>query len=611
MLSLHLNDQPLDIDPDTAVNITLHNPAFDEAGVARIYNFPVKLPLTPHNVALMDHLHRIDSRARASTMPQDIRLGGILWARGVVGFSEVTDKLAEAVFRNRDFDVLAKLQDIKLRELMPVIPIPQTQRTRYVLTPGGGPNWLITINDVLYTAGGLGVAKPDAMNDLVADINAVYPLAASYNPGTDEFILSTLADPFVISFSVTSFTLVSEQTLSDAREKNIQAYITAASAGTAPVAFPMIYAPQFYGSRAFAWRFFINHMIDGDFLTNGYGIEYGWDTTYVPFVRLRYALDAIATAAGLDAILFDIDAETANDLNDLLIWNNVTLDNVRLEAGVTEDSTGEKNGFLTEINLANHVPDYTAAELIERIRKFFNLHLRYEQNTLYLRKNRDQSSAAPVDWSAISSPAYKRTTAQGSGVTLSFDDTTPAKAFPEHDPYIVGAGENSLVLPARPLHDRILPVFEVANKRILCAAIEDYQGTSEPLDLENEDLTLRLFFDQGIQFGEDDIEYWMASVGTEDYHGDPIGVLSLAFDGEYGLYPNFWQGWTQYLFSPTITRVTALSLAQLLDLQDWRLPLVYIYSPHGAALSIVERVQVKVSTQGIAQASVEYRKFEP
>lgn len=542
-------------------------------------------------------------------MDQDIFLAGLPFESGRVLIEHHTDRTSELIFQNEDLSNIDKLGKINIRALLGTIDIPQTETTTYVLTPGPGPNWAITINGTLYTAGGLGVPVADAMNDLADDINVDYPGVASYSVGDDEFTLITTAEEFVVSFSTPDFTLVTEQTLSDARELNLQAYIDTAAAGNEPVAFPVVFAPDFY-PRNFYFRFYINHRIDGNYLTNGYGVEYGWKTTYVPFVRLRHVLDLIATELGIDDIVFDIPTAQAADLNSLLIYNTLSLDQLRLENSVVHGEE-EKNGFATSITLADHVPDYTAAELLDRIKGTFNLNLRFERNKLFLRKNLQQTINPAQDWTSIINPRYERSTNEGGGVVLMFEEDSDTPWSPTHDNYTVGDGSNDFTLPSRPLHDRTLSLFESNNERWKVAAIEGQTGTSVPLDLETEQQTLRLFFDRGQQTNEAGRSYWMGSTSTTNYSGGSTGGISLDLGSSTGLYDNFWRGWTQLLFSPTITRITTLSVEHLLSLRNWVKTQIYAHHPEGATTAIIERVQVKVSTKGIGQAKVEYRKFEP
>lgn len=611
MLALRINNTDLlDLDPATALSVTLANPALDPQGIARTYSYPIRIPLTPANRVALQHQNRLDSRSRSSYIPQDISLDGIPFETGRAYIEEHTDRHSEITFQNADLTSIDALANIKIRDLLGVIAIPQTEKTRYVLTAAGGPNFLITINGTLYSAGGLGVSRADALNALAAAINADYPGIASYNVGLDQFILTTDAETFVVSYSVADFSLVSEQTLSDAREKNLQAYITAAaSAGTYPVAFPVVYAPEFY-PRPLDYRFYINHRIDNTYLTNGYGIAFGWATTYVPFVRLRYILDLIAAELGIADIIFDLPTEQADDLNSILIYNNVTLDNLRRENSLVH-GIEEKNGFRTSINLPDHVPDYTAAELLDALKGYFNLHLRFERNRLFFRPNLRQTTSPARNFTSITNPAYQRTTNPGGGVTLTFAADTSLRWSPTHDDVVVGDGTNRHILPAQPLHDRRLPLFEQANEYWQVAAIEAQTGTSAPLDLETENLTLRIFYDRGQQANETGKIYWMGSTEITDYDDNPLGAVRLALEGTAGIYATFWRGWTQLLFSPVITRITALSLAQLIDLRTWTNTLVNIHHPEGETLAVVERVQVKITTTGLAQAKVEYRKFEP
>lgn len=610
MLSLRINNADhLEITSNNTLSITLANPAFDTERIARNYSYPQRLSLTPQNREALNHQHRLDTRTRLDEVPAEVLLDDQLFDRGRALIKQHTDKATNLVFQNDDLSQITGLSEIKIRDLLGTIEIPQIESTLYVLRPGNGPNYLLTINDVLYTGGGLGVTVTDAMNQLANNINSDYPNIAQYYAGPDEFILTTDEETFGISFVENSFTLLTEQTLSDAREINLQNYVTTASAGNEPVAFPVVYAPQFY-PRNFRWRFYLNHRIDGNYLTNGYDTEFGWATTYVPFVRLRYILDQIANAAGIDSIVFDLPTEQAADLDSLLIYNNVTLDQLRLENSV-QFGEKEKNGFKTSITLANHVPDYTATELLQRISGYFNLNLRFERGVLHLRPNLRQVVEPAKDWTTITDPGYERTTTAGGGVIMTFEEDTDTPWVPTHSDYVVGDGTNTHLLPARPLHDRSTLLFESNNEGWKTAAIEGQTGTSEPLDLETENLTLRLFYDRGQQNNQEGRPYWMGSSGITDYDDNIIGDVDLALDGDNGIYTTFWRGWTQLLFSPTITRVTSLTIDQLIELKQWISTKVYIYHPEGAALAVVEKVQFKVSTKGIGKAKIEYRKFEP
>ncbi|MEL6968640.1 MAG: hypothetical protein AAFO02_00615 [Bacteroidota bacterium] len=610
MLAVRINNKDyLDLPTGTTLSLTLHNPAFDTQGIARTYSYPIRIPLSDHNRKVLDHQHRLDSRSRKNELPQEISLSGLPFESGRVLIEEHTNSDSELVFQNEDLSSIDKLGKINIRDLLGTIDIPQTEVTKYILLGGPGPNFQITINDTLYTSGGLGVPRTTALLDLATAVNVDYPGVAEYNVSADEFRLITTEETFVVSYSAPDFTLISEQTLSDAREINLQAYITTAAGGAEPVAFPVVFAPDFY-PRSFRYRFYLNHRIDGNYLTNGYGVEFGWATTYVPFVRLRHLLDLIATEIGINDIIFDIPTAEAADLDSLLIYNNRSLDNLRLENSVVFGEK-EKNGFATTITLSDHVPDYTAAELLERITGYFNLNLRFERGNLYLRKNLQQTISPPKDWTSITNPSFQRTTNAGGGVVLQFEEDTDDAFSPMHDNYTVGDGSNNYILPARPLHDRIVSLFESNNERWKVAAITGQTGTSVPLDLETENQTLRLFFDRGQQNNEAGRSYWMGSTEATNYSGGSTGAISLDFASSTGIYPNYWQGWTQLLFSPTITRITALSVEQILALRRWVKTKVFIYHHEGSTTSVVERVQVKISSQGLGQAKVEYRKFEP
>ena len=610
MLNLRINNADyLDLEAETAISFTLINPAFDARGVARTFTYPVTIPLTERTLQHIKHANRLDTQTRQKYLPADVQLDGNDFEQGRALVQEYTDQEMQIAFQNDSLSQLDGLNRIKLRDLLGTINIPQTTQARLALTPGAGPNFSITINGNLYTSGGLGIDRIVAINDLVQDILDDYPGTVQYDSVNDLMIFTVEEGPYGVQFTVTNFTENDRTTNADAQEQNLQAYITAAAAGNEPVAFPVVYAPQFY-PRNLRFRRYINHRIGGVYLTNDTDTEFGWLTTYVPYVRLRYILDQLAAELGITDIVFDLPTAEAADLNDLLIYNNVSLDELQYDIFIPEGYSTEKNGFKTTINLADHVPDYTADELLNRLRQSFNLHIAFERNRLFLRKNIDQVTQSPEDWTQRTDPAYQRTTNEGGGVRLQFAEDT-SKNTAVHDAYDIGDASNEYTLPFRPLHDRTIPLFESGNARWKIVAIEEQSGTSEPLDLETENQTLRLFFDRGQQPNENDDLYWQGSIEATNYDGDSIGALSLALAPTNGLYATFWRGWTQFLFSPTITRVTSLNLGMLLLLRKWRNPHVYIYHHDGAVRCVVERVQLNLSRKGMSRAKIDYRKFEP
>jgi len=451
------------------------------------------------------------------------------------------------------------------------------------------------------------------MVELVGEINADYPSTAFYDNIDDELQFTTDLEDFDISLGLlANWDIVTERQLSEARENNLQSFIsTAASTPHDAVAFPVVYNTSFYGQQNRRWRNYINWRLDDTYVDNQHYVgEQVWEVTYVPYVRLRYLLDLISTEAGLDDIVFDLSATEAAEMEKLLLYNNYPLDRIHTEVVLTDGlGTSFRNGFVTEIDLKNHVPDYTAKELLERIAGGFNLHFRWRNNTLYLVKNVSQLSQQAVDYTNHTSPPYERSPVEGNGVTLKFTPTDDPPLSPQLEDYAVGDGSNEVVLPFRPLYERsIFNFFDDDRSEWKIASIQQ-KGSSPAYEQETELATLRIFFDHGEQEDADGDTYWMGSPDNLAYDDSNIGTFSLDFTGSPGLFATFWKGWTRVMFSPVITRTCRLSIAQLLSIAGWSEVFTYIYHPQGSTRAVIRRVQFKVSTKGIGQAEVEFQQY--
>lgn len=610
MLALQIDAEWIDLAPDAAMNITINNPAFDPQRIGRAYSYPIRIQHTQRNLFITKHQHRLDSRGRQQYLSAKAYIKDQLFQEGRVLLEEATSKFTEAIFQNFDISRLETLADIEIRSLMPTISITQTERATYKLTPGSGPVYQITINDTLYQEGALGVPKNTALAGLASDINADYPGTALYNAIDDLFELRTTEDEFNISFAATMFTLFSEQTLADARQLNLEAYIdSVVGDSAAPVAFPVVYVPKLYSNQNFRFQGYANWRLNSGYLDNGHYDKLLWETTYIPFVKLRYVLDQVASTAGLDDIIFSLPADQQADMDSLLIWNNYTLDEVRLENNLEANGLDlYKNGFKTAINLAEHVPDYTAEELLQRLASSCNLHFKYENNKLYLVPNRQQIAQAELDWTSYTQPEYERTFTDGDGVTISFEEDIDDPFETQFDNFTIGDGNNELELPFRPIHASSRPNFNNSGHRWKTATVEQ-KGSTDALEMETEQLTLRLFFDRGQQQDENGDTYWLGSYDNTDYDGASTGAFSLDFPGEAGLYNTFWKDWAVLIFSPLITRLIQLPVSELLQAKKWQRTKVYIYDNQGATLAVILRIQFTASTNRLGLAKVEMQKL--
>ena len=602
MLELRIDNKPFDLQAKSAMNLRLQNPALDTESLGRAYSYPFRVPHSPRNLRNLQHRHRLDATQNLQFESAEVRLAGVPFLQGRAKTEEHSNEQTEVTFQNNDLSSLEALDEIEIRSLVGTVAIPQLLDAEIVLTPGAGPVYQFYINDKLYQAGGLGVPKIDAMIELVGEINADYPGVAFYSNIADTLTLTYQEEDFVVQYLNTNYTLESQRTLAQAREYNIQAFIAGAqTTPRADMAFPVSYERQHYGSLNQRWSGYFNYRLGGNFENNPHFEAPYFRYSYKPLVRLRYILDLIATEAGITDIVWDVPTALQEDLEDLLIYNNYALDDVLFEQVLEENANLYMLAPHTEINLANHIPDYTAKELLQRLAQFFNMHFRFQDNRLYFRRNLDQLSAGPQDWTRYTDPNYDRTATEGGGVTLQFEADIDEPFEDQGDPEVVADGSNPITLPAAPVYYREINNTFADPSGIWTVATIEQRGSSPAYELENEQETLRLLFENGSDFDSEDREYEKAT---------PIGkAFDLIFITEdRSLYDTWWKGWTDFLFSPVITRLCWLPISEVLRLSTWEKAFVKIYHPDGECLALIRSAQIRAGTDGISAAKIEFQR---
>lgn len=602
MLELRIADKPYDLQAKSAMNLRLQNPALDTESLGRAYSYPFKVPHSPRNVSNLKHRHRLDATQNLQFQDAEIRLAGVPFLRGRAKTEEHSNESTEVTFQNNDLSSLEALDDINIRDVVGTIDIPQTQTAEIVLTPGAGPVYQFFINEQLYQAGGLGVDKIDAMIELVSEINADYPGVAFYSNLNDTLTLTFDEEEFIVQYLAGNYALESQTTLAQAREDNIQAFISSVEATPRDdIAFPVLYEDDAYGNLNQRWANYYNWRLDGEYFDNPHFEAPYFRVSYKPLVRLRHVLDQVAAEAGITEIIFDVPAALQADLETLLIYNNYALDDVRFEQVLAENGNRYMLAPHTSINLANHLPDYTAKELLQRIAGFFNLHFRFQDNRLYLRRNLDQLAEGPQDWTRFTDLSYERSATEGGGVTLEYEEDIDTPFGGQDAPKVVGDGSNTITLPAAPLYSR-KPSNGLADPASVWeVATISQRATSPAYEIENENETLRLLFDNGDATD---------TQGRTFHQAGPYGTtFDLLFTTKgTSLYDAWWKGWTDFLFSPVITRLCWLPISEVLQLTTWEKAFVKIYHPDGECLALIRSAQIRAGTDGISAAKIEFQR---
>lgn len=263
-------------------------------------------------------------------------------------------------------------------------------------------------------------------------------------------------------------------------------------------------------------------------------------------------------------------------------------------------STGGLNKYATSINLQNHVPDITFAELLNafKIPFCFGIFFDDERRICYLNyvKNVIRDTTY-IDMTGKVTPDYE-INIQERGFTFKYDfpsddelvednfkstntltfkdeyasriDLPPGdisendyalvtnlNAFyivnadllwerysDNYEPVVVGSGEEEISPKATPM---FMSLFTVIGATVLGPSIR-HNGTSDAFGLDNRGYSLRFGFYKGMQLTSDgESTYPMATTQNQDYFGNEIGNYTLKWDGENGLFNTFWRPWTDKL----------------------------------------------------------------
>ncbi len=206
MIELNINGQPIDLDTRSRVQLSAHNPAFDDVLVARAYSFPFTIPCSDANLHALGHINRLDARISAISLPASVRVGGGTEWQGVVEFGTITDARVELVFKNKPRLRADDLNNTLLNTIMPVIEIEQVHLPfwKIILLPAlGGQEHTVTINGEEYSVTSTGPGDMvTASNTLAALINIDYPGTASVDIATESIMIAPDAQTS-LAFSIT------------------------------------------------------------------------------------------------------------------------------------------------------------------------------------------------------------------------------------------------------------------------------------------------------------------------------------------------------------------------------------------------------------------------
>jgi hypothetical protein len=611
MIELYINQTYIELDDKSQVQVQAFNPATDEVLVSRAFSWPFSVPATGANMHALSHVNRLDALHASIELPARVRIGGGAECIGIVEMGSITRDRVELTFKNNARLLSDKLKEMRIKDLMPVVDIPVivlpfwhfqlSQANEFF--EDGVMAIVIWINgvDYIYTdPASYFVDAPTwdtfihtAANWVVALINADYPGLASYNPATFKLELNPIATSPDLAVAFTyppnsniGITL-EYRTQGHARRDNFEAFVEGLlSVPDERLFFPAVKARDFFKDKLeeknSKYTGLLNENIVGQYATYDYyylseadGIAY----PKMPFVPVAYVLKRISEALGYNGA-YQVLQYDAQDVARMGIWNNVQLEGVTNEAPraripyeeyLEEKQLGGWLHYATQIDLANHLPDVSAADFLVSLCSVFNAYISDSDARLDLRCKSDQMLNAPIQATRYMTLDYEYTPSIADvQIKISTDPDDLLEVAGQLEP--VGTGDIVLEV-ARPLPDE---VYERKRYGKLSLASTLMQGQSELLGLKQEVKQLRYF----LTTTSDTDPYVLSSVGSvfhaTHYARNAQGVAFSPFQleipdvaGEIGLYNQFYRAWMPVLRGYEAVVYLNMPAHRVSILQEW------------------------------------------
>lgn len=620
MITIRANNTWLDISPKASISINVVSPLFDRDRIERAYSFPFTLPTTPTNLKALKHINRIDAEARVK-YSAEVHIHGHFFEAGYLSVTGSTDKEIRAVFQSASINLAETLRSIRLRELdilhevsseyCPSVIIGSV----YPVPAGSIERMALRINEHVFDT------HITELDEMIDQINAVFgPIASEpalgqpFNenliliqcPGIEDFRIYFTVE--VDDPSIYVFFLLTDSDY-DSEATRIQAdYNTLVGAGgDTMVAFPVMRVPNLYDGKNNNYSGYVNYTDTSNQHPNDAALTIGadgWPHTLIPLPYASKLLPYLSDAAGLQEIggPFWLDKEILQ----LLLWNNRTLDFVvSAEDYIVErDPSSPKHTYTPIINIAKHLPDISAFELLQYFSNTFCLVARLKLGRLEFTPCRDVLSSPPEDWTHYAEPQYNQQINGLQGYTLDYNRQGDETELPGQLERIDGGQD------AQEFRPDFYTLFEVAETdredvtRSWRIPYITEHGQVMYYDLEDSP-TLRLLFYRSLQQDSEGNNYAMASSGNQDHQGNQNGTYTLSWPGAAGLYEQWWKDYINLVVNGReVTRTFRLPAYKLLDLKRNPLRRIAVYSAHGAMVGYFKSVRVKAMSNGISLSEV-------
>ena len=386
-----------------------------------------------------------------------------------------------------------------------------------------------------------------------------------------------------------------------------------ASPLTADYLFVPVRNAQWYDGTQPDWGGYVNHYDAqaGTFLANADANGERWRNSLVPFPRVRYLLQQAFAHLGL-LDLTDYSALPGLEL--LALWNNQSL-----------DATSPVNAWnygTDRIDLTNHVPDWSIADLLRYLRRLMNLGVYVDpiERTVALAPRQAVRTAEMQDWRSrcLRAGTITRRAPSESGRVFRWvedgEDAFFGTAAQLAEKQVLN-GSTEVLVAGAPLQQAPLQPYPLLSGAVWSVPFISQVGRTVLDDVAGSEANPRTVVWRGFQAITDPVTgqpsatalYPLGSAITRGAANQVVGDYTFLWPSSvnYGTRSLYEQWWETYLDDgeESIVEVPVmLTLADLLSL-DFRRPAL-LQNEDGPYLVEVMEVAFNLTTQGMTPATL-------
>lgn len=585
--------------PTSGASLSLQNAFFDTENADRGYSLPFNVALSPTMASKFKPLTRLDSVPNYGDLTAKLFLNRQEFETGIFKINKISNNVVDGNFQSEVSQLLANAAEVKIADLMPTFPLdaPSGHWEYFLSLPTPGRGYSLTLNGTTISVTAT-TSSPFEIPSLVTALNAG---VAAVNPNfestfTDRLVILDPHDQNPQIRSTSPFLTESmSKTYGQSQQEIFLAYISALTTTNAVFRMPRKRNAKIYEKPILAGEYPINPMVwdSGTSTWLAYGSPHSesenWGYTYQPFLTLRYLLFLIRVKFQYDAIEGDFAEWT--DVEKLLIDNDTLFDDVKKEFvwDTTTSAFVEKyiNRYVNKIEFKKHVPDMTAKDVLTGLCDWLHLTITVKNGRIIFKKKRAQLTKIPHNWTGLQGSDISRNLKKSEGFTLKYK-AYDGDALPPLPNYVGGDGKVLIELP-----------LSIPNKM-------DYAGEMMIQSERPSTSTaggLRLFFDRGLRG-----THWASSNDHLAEDGTTIiGLFSLRFEGDYGIYNVFRKGVDERINDGwVVTRSVLLSTADIFALKESENTRVYIFDAKNGALDgVLKTVDVRLLPDGLGLAKID------